>query len=147
MASIFNQYFKLRILQIIRILFTISPFLVLTMYTWNDLNSTAKTLPPTQFKNMLEKQRGVLIDVRTPEEYKTECITGAVNINVQADDFKTRISNLDKNKECFLYCGIGKRSAIAMGIMMEAGFKTVYDLEGGITEWKKQGFPVTKPQL
>jgi rhodanese-related sulfurtransferase len=105
----------------------------------------AITLSPSQFKHQLKKQHGVLIDVRTPEEYQAECIAGAVNINVQADDFKTRIGNFDKNKKYFLYCGTGKRSAMAMDIMMEAGCKTVYDLKGGITEWKKKGFPVTKP--
>jgi rhodanese-related sulfurtransferase len=106
-----------------------------------------KTLSPAQFKHRLERHHGVLVDVRTPAEYQAECIAGAININVQADDFKTRIGNLDKNKEYFLYCGIGKRSAMARGIMEEAGFKTVYDLKGGLTEWKQKGFPVTKLQL
>jgi len=146
MFSIFDQYFKRRILKTIRVLITISPLLVLTMYTWHDLGISAKTLTPTEFKHQLEKQRGILVDVRTLEEYKVECIAGAININVQADDFKTRIVNFEKNEAYFLYCVAGKRSAIAMGIMADAGFKKVYDLKGGLTEWKKKGFPVTKPK-
>ena len=138
---------KNKILKIARILFTISPLLVLTMYTWNDLDGSAKTLPPAQFKHRLEKQHGVLMDVRTPEEYKMECIAGAINLDVQEEGFKNRLVNLDKNVTYFLYCLAGKRSAMAMGIMENAGFKKVYDLKGGITEWKKKGFPVTKPKL
>lgn len=147
MTLLLNQYFKSRVLKIIRVLFTISPFVVLTMYTWNDLGMTAKTLSPEQFQQQLKKQHGVLVDVRTPEEFSTERIADAININVQADDFKIRIVNFDKDQVYFLYCGIGKRSAKAMDIMREVGFKKVYDLKGGLMEWKKKGFPVIKPKL
>lgn len=147
MKLISHNFFNRRILKIARVLFTISPLLVLTMYTWNDLSITAKSLPPAQFKHQLEKCNGVLVDVRTPEQYNSECIAGAININVQADDFKSRIENLNKSEAYFLYCGTGKRSAKAMEMMLEAGFKKVYDLKGGLTEWKKKGFPIAQPKL
>ena len=147
MNLIFDNYLKSRILKIVRVLLTVAPLLVLTMYTWHDLGITAKTLPPEQFKSRLEKCKGVLVDVRTPDEYRSECIAGAINLDVQAEDFKTRISNFEKNETYFLYCGIGKRSAKAMDVMTDVGFKKVYDLKGGLTEWKKKGFPVSKPNL
>lgn len=71
-------------------------------------------------------------------------IAGATNINVEADDFKTRIAALDKNKTYFVYCRAGKRSTHAYDLMKEAGFSKVYNLEGGITEWKTAGLPVVK---
>lgn len=147
MKRILNNYFKNRILKIARVLLCISPFLVLTMYTWNDLGITAKTLPPAQFKSKLEKCKGVLVDVRAPDEYRSESIAGAINLDVQSEDFKTRIVNFEKNETYFLYCGIGQRSAKAMDIMTGVGFKKVYDLKGGLTEWKNKGFPVSKPNL
>ncbi|MBI4947272.1 MAG: rhodanese-like domain-containing protein [Bacteroidetes bacterium] len=122
-------------------------FLFFYSYTSTYQVTTTKTLSPTQFKYELKKQHGVLIDVRTSEEYNAECIAGAININMQATDFKARVETLDKNKTYFLYCLAGKRSLMAMHIMAQQGFKKVYDLKGGITEWKKKEFPVIKPKL
>jgi rhodanese-related sulfurtransferase len=42
---------------------------------------------------------------------------------------------------------VGKRSAKALSIMKKEGFKHVYDLEGGLTEWKKKGYNVTSAKL
>lgn len=81
----------------------------------------------------------LLIDVRTPKEYAEGHIKGAVNIDVKADDFDERIKDMEGNVA--VYCRGGKRSLDAAVKIAGKGCR-VYNLEGGIKEWKEMGFPV-----
>lgn len=108
--------------------------------------SNAQTLSAKKFQHQLENERGILIDVRTQEEYQKERLKNAININVNDAAFVSNINKLDKQKSYFLYCGIGKRSAKAAAIMKENGFLHVYDLEKGLDEWKAKGFPTEIPE-
>jgi thiol-disulfide isomerase/thioredoxin len=56
--------------------------------------------------------------------------------------FEERIKYLDKNKPVYTYCLVGGRSAAAAARLREEGFKEVYNLQGGITAWKKAELPV-----
>ena len=76
-----------------------------------------------------------LIDVRTPEEYNNGNIENAENINFYDDNFNEQLSGLDKSLPTFLYCQAGGRSFKAMEVMCELGFKMVYELEGGYSNW------------
>lgn len=101
-----------------------------------------KVITPTEFKEKSVNQ--ILVDVRTPEEFEEGHIDGAININVNDEAFKEQISKLDKSKPVFVYCRSGKRSAAAAAEMSKAGFKQVYDLEGGILNWMKNNNEVIK---
>jgi rhodanese-related sulfurtransferase/thiol-disulfide isomerase/thioredoxin len=85
----------------------------------------------------------VALDVRTPAEYAAGHLPGAVNIDLTARAFANRLAQLDRSKNYFVYCETGNRSATATQIMHQAGFKHVYDIEGGITAWDQNGLPVT----
>jgi len=76
-----------------------------------------------------------LVDVRTPEEYALGHIGNAININVNAPDFKERISQMDKEAPIYLYCKKGGRSNRAVGMLQELGFHTIYDYSGGYDDW------------
>ncbi len=84
-----------------------------------------------------------VLDVRTPEEYAEGYIGNAVNIDFYNPGFKAEISKLDKGKTYFVYCLAGGRSKSAFEIMQQEGFTKVYELNGGITEWKNNGLPLT----
>lgn len=86
----------------------------------------------------------IIVDIRTPEEFNEGHIENAVNIDFYSDTFKEDLDKLDKNKAYFIYCRSGNRSGRAMPIMKELGFKEVYNLSVGITEWIAEGFPVVK---
>lgn len=86
-----------------------------------------------------------IIDVRTPEEYSGGHVEEALLINIHDASFEDKISAVDKEKPCFVYCLSGGRSAKAAQYMREAGFKEVYELEGGILSWRNKGLPLTKP--
>ncbi|MDD5765191.1 MAG: rhodanese-like domain-containing protein [Candidatus Marinimicrobia bacterium] len=87
----------------------------------------------------------ILIDVRTPEEFNSGYIAGAINMNVNSEFFDVQIDELDKTKTYIVYCKMGGRSTKAMTLMKEKGFKKVFNLEGGITQWQKENRPVVTP--
>ncbi len=85
-----------------------------------------------------------IIDVRTPEEFQSGYIEGAINLNIQDDRFSEQILQLDKSKPVMVYCAKGGRSARAAAQLKEAGFQEVYDLPGGMEAWLSAG-KKTKP--
>ncbi len=87
-----------------------------------------------QFRVMISKDVQ-LIDVRTQEEFNDGYISNAKNIDFKTLDFKQKISKLDKNKPVLIYCSAGGRSAKASKIFQSLGFKKIYDLKGGYSEW------------
>jgi rhodanese-related sulfurtransferase len=81
----------------------------------------------------------LLIDVRTPEEFATGHIPGAVNISVQS--LPDRLNEIPTDETIVVYCRSGNRSATATDILVNAGYTPVYDL-GGIQDWVIAGYPV-----
>lgn len=88
-----------------------------------------------EFKTKYTSTTGaVLLDVRSPGEFKGGNIKGARNLDVMSPSFSSQIANLDKSKEYFLYCRSGNRSGNACAMMAKNGFKT-YNLKRGIGDW------------
>ena len=85
-----------------------------------------------------------LIDVRTPEEFEEGHLENSRNMNYYDDDFKQQLSVLDKNQKVYVYCKKGGRSANAAELLSEMGFTEIYDLEGGIDNWKDKGLKTVK---
>ena len=83
-----------------------------------------------------------IIDVRTPEEFATGHLEGAVNIDVESGAFAEAIGDLDQSGAYLVYCRSGRRSAVATQMMAEAGFDEVHDM-GGIQDWVAAGYPTT----
>lgn len=82
----------------------------------------------------LVKKGAVLLDVRTPEEFKGGHLDGALNIPVQV--LEARLGELadKKDTDVVIYCHSGRRSATAKRLMEAQGFKKVHDL-GPMTAW------------
>lgn len=102
----------------------------------------AKIVTPEEMQSILELDGVQLVDVRTPEEYKEGYIENSQNIDYYSPTFDEDIKKLDKSKPVILYCKSGNRSAKCAKKLIEAGFEKVYELEGGITEWKYNGMEV-----
>ena len=83
-----------------------------------------------------------IIDVRTPAEFAESRIKGAVNIDVKAPDFKEKVEKLDRKGFYLAVCRGGVRSARAMSLMKESGFKQVYNLAGGLMKWQEEKRPL-----
>ena len=81
------------------------------------------------------------IDVRTPEEFASGHLVGAVNYNVEGPDFAAQIAGLDPAGVYAVYCRSGNRSQVAVAAMSQAGINGIYELESGIGGWEAAGLP------
>jgi len=89
----------------------------------------------------------IIMDVRTPAEYDMSHITGALNVNVQDDDFESMVAGLDKDKTYLVHCTknpVGGRSSRALETLQQMGFKNLYSLEGGYIAWQEAELPLTE---
>ena len=77
--------------------------------------------------------------MRTPSEFASGHITGAVNLDIQSADFAQGAATLDPARNYAIYCHSGNRSKAAMAAMGQAGFTHLFDLAGGITAWQSSG--------
>lgn len=83
-----------------------------------------------------------LIDVRTPEEFASGHVPGAVNLPV--DDLQARMGELAAHKtgDLYLICRSGARSGRAQGMLASAGYANPINIAGGTLAWKSAGYPV-----
>ena len=103
------------------------------------------TLAPQAFiKQAKADTTAIILDVRTPGEYKEEHLAGAQQLDfLNTSVFDAGIKELDNTHTYYVYCRSGKRSHNACIKMKKQGLK-VFDMEGGILNWKKLGMPTTK---
>lgn len=83
-------------------------------------------------------ETGLLLDVRTDREFAMGHIRGAAQIDFYRDYFREELAKLDPNAPVYVYCRSGNRSGQAAKMMKSMGFKTVYNLEGGIGAWARK---------
>lgn len=83
-----------------------------------------------------------VLDVRTPDENKEARIARSTLVPI--DELPRRLGELpqDKEKPILVYCAMGGRSARGASLLAQNGWKTVFNLEGGITGWRDEGRPV-----
>ena len=95
-------------------------------------------LEPNEFDQRLVLEKNPqIIDVRTPNEFSEGSIIHAVNFNILDGTLKKNISKLDSNKTVYVFCQKGGRSAKAVELLKESGFKSVIELKGGMDAWYK----------
>ena len=94
---------------------------------------------------MLKKNKDIVVlDVRTPEEFKAGHIPGAKNIDFNSDDFSKKLGELDKGKSYLVHCAAGGRSSRALKVLEEQKLGPVYHLNNGFKAWQSAGKPVEK---
>ncbi|MBX3084493.1 MAG: rhodanese-like domain-containing protein [Anaerolineae bacterium] len=105
--------------------------------------SAAAKLTPAQYQQQFGSTatQHLLLDVRTPDEFASEHIAGAVNISVQT--LPDRLSEVPRDIPVVIYCHSGNRSAQAARILSDAGYTNIYDL-GGINAWTAAGLPTVQ---
>jgi len=109
--------------------------------TYDDI----QIVTPEEMKELMLLEDVQLIDIRTPKEYKEGYIEGFQNIDFMSKTFDEDIEKLDKTKPVLLYCRTGRRTANCSEKLVEKGFVKIYDLKGGVTQWKFSGFDLKKP--
>lgn len=106
--------------------------------TYRDIEASPLLLERVASKDWL------LIDVRSPEEYASGHIPGAINIPHKS--IVNYLSELQehKDKPIILYCRSGRRARLAMRVLQEHDFTDVMHLEGDILGWNEAGYAVEK---
>ena len=96
-------------------------------------------------QRIMVKHEQLILDVRSPEEYKEGHVPGAINI--PHDQLGSRLAEIGshKNKDVVLYCRSGKRTAIAADILQSEGFSKLQHLDGDMNGWLSNSkLPVAK---
>lgn len=104
----------------------------------------AAKITPAEFEKLAADKEKIILDVRTPKEYAEGHIAGAVNVDYRSKDFSAKIADLDKSKTYLVYCAVGGRSNGACEKLGKMDFPHVYNLDGGIMRWEREGKKVEK---
>lgn len=100
-------------------------------------------LNSTQAKQIIAKNpKTVLLDVRTPEEYREARLRGAKLIPL--NELERRVNEIPRDKPLLVYCAVGARSDSAARLLASKGFKEIYHMSDGIVGWYKKGFPIER---
>lgn len=100
-------------------------------------------LTAPQLKEALESEDPPLVlDVRSEAEWKDKHLQGAINIPL--NQLQARIAEIPRDKKLVVHCLGGYRSMIATSILAANGFEGLRDLQGGISAWVENSFPVVR---
>lgn len=104
----------------------------------------AKSVSPRQLSDLVNRQQGVVLDVRDKNEFRTGHIVDAFNI--PHTQIKDRIAELNghKDKPVIVVCKMGQHAGLVARSLKQAGFTQVYKLGGGISEWQGEQLPLVK---
>jgi rhodanese-related sulfurtransferase len=101
--------------------------------------SAVTTVDAQEFVQVAAEPQTTVIDVRTPQEYASGHLVGAVNVDVEDPGFAATIKTLDPEQAYAVYCRSGRRSALAADTMAAAGFTQVTNLSGGLVDLQAAG--------
>jgi rhodanese-related sulfurtransferase len=91
----------------------------------------------------LRADSAMMIDVREHSEFRGKKIHDAINVP-SSSNLEYASDTISKNLSLFFYCTTDYRSRSVAEYFYDRGFRDLYNLEGGIVAWKKDGFPLTR---
>ncbi|MFH1822544.1 MAG: rhodanese-like domain-containing protein [Patescibacteria group bacterium] len=100
-------------------------------------------LEPDQAKDLIDNSTNLIV-VDVSPDYADGHLPGAVNYYLGDGSLDEAIPSLDKNKEYLVYCHVESVSRAGAQKLIDAGFATVYRLDGDYSAWIDAGFPVEK---
>lgn len=105
---------------------------MLAFVAWRIAQMVLGKTSPAKARALVE-EGALLLDVRSPGEFLSGHVKGAMNIPV--NELGARLGELgEKSKAVVVYCASGMRSATASGVLKRAGFTQVFDL-GAMSRW------------
>jgi rhodanese-related sulfurtransferase len=133
-------------------IYFISLFFSVALSSQNSIPEVLKklnseTIPYIKVNELKEKKNLVFLDAREPKEYKVSHLQNAIPVGFDHFNSKKVMATLkDKNAAIVVYCSIGVRSEQIGEKLMKLGYKNVYNLYGGIFEYKNTGGKVVNNQ-
>ena len=102
-------------------------------------SASLRKLAPAQAKALLDSGSAVAIDIRDGNEFAREHLPGAHHVPLSG--FSTVDFPADHGKIAIFHCASGARTAEAAPRLLATAFAEIYQLEGGLSSWKKAGLP------
>jgi rhodanese-related sulfurtransferase len=111
------------------------------LYLWNLLRSEGGDLSPQEAVGLINRENGIVVDVREAGAFGESHMVGARNIPVV--QLESRLSELEKFKtRPIVVCGAGGDADRAVKLLRKQGFDKAAGLAGGLKAWTEAGFPV-----
>jgi rhodanese-related sulfurtransferase len=101
------------------------------MFGWG-----VKTVTVEELEHKLKEGKQVLIDVREPYEFAGGHVKGAVSVPL--GQLADKVGKFHPDKETYVICQSGSRSATAVRLLARAGFENAYSVRGGTSAWRGQ---------
>ena len=93
---------------------------------------------------LVKNRSTIVLDVRTPEEFRSGHLRRARLLNYYDTDFWTRVALLPKESTIVVYCRSGRRSKDTETKLLAMGYLHVYNMLGGFDAWNKEKLPFEK---
>ena len=117
---------------------------MLVLYIMHERNRGGASVSPAQLTALVNRQEGVVVDLRDSSDYRGAHIVGSVNVPYAK--FAKSLDELEKYKEkpIILVCKMGQHAGSAGKQLKQKGFENIYRLSGGISEWQASQLPLVK---
>ncbi len=121
------------LLLVLVVMLTLSVSCVTQVPTYTDVT-------PEEAYEMINQQEVMMLDVRTQEEYDSGHIPDALLIPLS--ELEPQLGELNEADHTLVYCASGRYSAEAANLLVNNGFRHVYNMMRGLVQWQAQAFPV-----
>lgn len=117
---------------------------LLTLLLVHSSRTGAQSVSTQQAVMLLNRKKGVIVDVRDKKDYEAGHIVGAVNIPLAK--LGDRLKELEeyKARPVVVVCKIGQHAGEACKTLKTAGFEEAVRLRGGMAEWRGENLPVVQ---
>jgi rhodanese-related sulfurtransferase len=105
-------------------------FLLFSIFCLSCKNEIAAQDKSKKIEEKFKKEQGILVDVRTDEEWNEGHHPNAIHADWNGGEFKKQMQSWDTSKSYFLHCAGGGRSEKAVEYMKSKGFIKSYNLGG-----------------
>jgi phage shock protein E len=118
-------------------------FATISLTSCSQKNNGYENVDVKQLSTIKSGDGVTILDVRTPQETAQGFVEGATFVNFYDNNFANEVEKLNKENPVYVYCKAGGRSAEASNVLVEKGFKKVYNVQGGFDSWKSNKLPIS----
>tara|TARA_B110000263_G_scaffold67976_1_gene58936 strand:+ start:1975 stop:2391 length:417 start_codon:yes stop_codon:yes gene_type:complete len=118
-------------------------FLLLALMVYESRKG-GKKIDASEATRIINKENAFVVDLRTPVEFNSGTIAGAINLQPDNVDKDNSLFKANERDYVILVCKLGSSSNSVGGRLIKQGFQNVNILSGGIQGWVQSGLPLIK---
>ena len=111
-------------------------YFINTPYGYASEETAARWIGVYELATLTQEKGLVIIDLRTPHEFEKGHLPGALNVPIEDLRYRGSLLDVYKDKPILLYCRTVNKTARAIRIIKDRGFKSLFALRGGYEEFK-----------